>query len=230
MSNKLPSNVTSYTEFLLPNLTNARLYPACSRYTYQISTTLPLIWIYYNSTNCKINFQQQDFSSNSSSSNTVIKPTLPSKSNLSNYKFSIIPPIRSYHTHTRARARIHTWCLRFRKPSSQFSMNFYGIVLAISASRDVQEFRETFDFRAPPPNNSPIFPTAAEYSKTRTNSRVVSMLAPSLRHTRHTPPTLACTGRFTLSDIVFRLAFGLTSERKVMKVCQSGASSFERPS
>lgn len=104
MSNKLPSNVTSYAEFLLPNLTNARLYPACSRYTYQISTTLPLIWIYYNSTNCKINFQQQDFSSNSSSSNTVIKPTLPSKSNLSNYKFSIIPPIPTTHTHARARA------------------------------------------------------------------------------------------------------------------------------
>lgn len=109
MSNKLPSNVTSCTEFLLPNLTNARLYSACSRYTYQISTTFPLIWIYYNSTNCKINFQQQDFSSNSSSSNTRHKiPPLPSKSNLSNYKFSIIPPIRSYHTHTHVRARVYT--------------------------------------------------------------------------------------------------------------------------
>lgn len=46
-------------------------------------------------------------------------------------------------------------------------------------------------------------------------------------HTRDTPPRMACTARFTLSDIVFRLAFGLTSERKVMKVCQSEASSFE---
>lgn len=77
-------------------------------------------------------------------------------------------------------------------------------------------------FRAPPPN-SPIFPTAAEYSKSRTNSRVFrcSPRAHTHTHTRDTPPRVACTGRFTLSDIVFRLAFGLTSERKVMKVCQS---------
>lgn len=102
-------------------------------------------------------------------------------------------------------------------------MNFYGIVLAISGSRDVQEFRGTFDFVHRPLTapSSPRPQNIQRAGRIRVSFDARRVHTHTHTHTRDTPPRVACTGRFTLSDIVFRLAFGLTSERKVMKVCQS---------
>lgn len=77
-------------------------------------------------------------------------------------------------------------------------------------------------FRAPPHLTAPSSPRPQNIQRAgRIRVSFDARRVHTHTHTRDTPPRVACTGRFTLSDIVFRLAFGLTSERKVMKVCQS---------